>query len=76
MKKLVEITLAPNDSGVLFSLDGARLSEKGAISLIENGCTAYLIRESIKEEGKAVNGVLVIMPEDKYEQYKKEGRVD
>jgi len=76
MGKLVEVMLAPNDFGVLFSLNGARISEKGAINLIENGCTAYLIRESIKREGKAINGVLVVVPESVYEHYKKEGKID
>ena len=67
MKKVLEITLAPNDSGVLFSLDGRRISNDGAVRLIERGCIAYLMKER--------EGVLVYMPKSAYEELEKQKRV-
>ncbi len=73
MKKLVEVVLAPNDSGVLFSLDGARLATGTEGKIIGEDSYTELMK------GDAVNGrkgYILIATEEDYQKLKKEGRVD
>jgi len=70
MKKLVGVVLAPNDFGVLFSLEGMRLSADGMNHIIERDCYSELMRRRENE------GVLVYVPKKEYEELRKQGKVD
>jgi len=70
MKKLGEVILAPNDFGVLFSLERMRVSVEGMNHIIERDCYSELMR------GRENEGVLVYIPKKEYEELKKQGKVD
>lgn len=81
MKKLVEVILAPNDSGVLFSLNspeqkigvGGRLSSSEAFKIIEDDSYSELMRgDGVKER----EGVIAYIAKTKYEELKKKGEID
>jgi len=81
MKKLVNVVLAPQDSGVLFSLsspeqeigEGVRLSTGGAFKIIEEDSYNELIR------GHGTNGregTIIYVSKKEYEELKKQNKID
>ena len=73
MKKLVEVILAPNDFGVLFDLNGERISNNGAFKIIENNSYYELMRGNGAEER---GGVIVYLSKKEYEELKKQKKID
>lgn len=73
MKKLMEVALAPNDIGVLFSLNGGRIATGAESRIIERDSYDELMR------GDAVNGrkgYIIIATEEEYEELRKQKRID
>jgi len=76
MKKLVDVALAVNDSGVLFSLGesvSGRLDTSGVISIIQKDSYSELMRGNGETERE---GVIAYMSKAKYEELKKKGEID
>jgi len=89
MKKLVNVMLAPNDTGVLFSLsspgqdirEGGRIATNGVREIIEKDSYSEIERGSYSElmRGDGLNereGVIIYASKKEYEELKKQGRVD
>jgi hypothetical protein len=70
MKKLIGVILAPNDFGVLFDLNGERISNNGIIHVVEKDSYSELMRGNERE------GVLVYMSKKEYEELKKQKKID
>jgi len=75
MKKLVEVILAPNDFGVLFNLNGERISNNGvinngAINIIEKDSYSELMRGNVRE------GVIIYATKEEYAELKKQNKID
>ena len=73
MKKLVEVILAPQDTGVLFNSNNGRMSNSGIINLIEKDCYSELMRGDGANERE---GVIIYATKKEYEEFQKQKRID
>ncbi len=76
MKKLVKVALAPNDIGILFSLEeaiGGRLDANGAFKVIEQDAYSELIRGDGANERE---GYIAYIPKAKYDELRRKGEID